>query len=92
MAKSAELTWLDALEAEGLRAEVNSKGERMNLKIRHAQQQKVPYMMIVGDKEASNDTVSVRLRSEEDLGPMQLTDLMQRLADQSRSRQLDPEP
>jgi threonyl-tRNA synthetase len=82
----------DALEAEGLRAEVNSKGERMNLKIRNAQQQKVPYMLIVGDKEASDETVSVRLRSEEDLGPMQLTDLMQRLADQSRSRQLDPEP
>ena len=80
----------DALEAEGLRAEVNSKGERMNLKIRNAQQQKIPYMLIVGDKEAGNETVSVRLRSEEDLGPIQLADLMQRLRDQSRSRQLDP--
>ena len=80
-----------ALDAQGLRAEVDSRGERMNLKIRNAQQQRVPYMLIVGDKEADGGTASVRLRSGEDLGPIQLADLVERLTNQSESRSLDGE-
>jgi threonyl-tRNA synthetase len=56
------------LQAEGLRAEADARPERMNLKIRHAQLQKIPYMVIVGDKELASAGVSVRLRSGEDLG------------------------
>jgi threonyl-tRNA synthetase len=56
------------LQAEGLRAEADARPERMNLKIRHAQLQKIPYMVIVGDKEVASARVSVRLRSGEDLG------------------------
>lgn len=55
------------LKAEGLRAQADTRPERMGLKIREAQLQKTPYMLIVGDKEVKNATVSVRLRSGEDL-------------------------
>ena len=53
---------------KGLRAEVNARNERMGFKIREAQLQKVPYMLIVGDREIAAGAVGVRLRSGEDLG------------------------
>jgi threonyl-tRNA synthetase len=56
------------LKVAGLRIEVDSRPERMNLKIRQAQLQKIPYMLIVGDKEIESGGVSVRLRSGDDLG------------------------
>ena len=56
------------LKASGMRAQVDARSERMNLKIREAQLQKIPYMLIVGDKEMEAAVVSVRLRSGEDLG------------------------
>ena len=56
------------LKAAELRIEVDARSERMNLKIRQAQLQKIPYMLIIGDKEIESDSVSVRLRSGEDLG------------------------
>jgi threonyl-tRNA synthetase len=60
------------LRDEGFRVEVNDRSERMNAKIRDAQNQKIPYMLIVGDREAEAGEVSVRLRSEEDMGAMPL--------------------
>jgi threonyl-tRNA synthetase len=53
---------------EGIRAQVDDRSERMNLKIREAQLEKVPYMLIVGDKEMASSGVSLRLRGGEDLG------------------------
>ena len=67
----------DTLKAQGFRVEVDSRGERMNLKIRDAQLKKVPYMLVVGEKEMGQGTASVRLRSEENLGPMELARLME---------------
>lgn len=58
------------LRAAGLRVEVDDRSERMNAKIRDAQKQKVPYMLVVGDKEAEAGQVALRLRSGENLGPM----------------------
>ena len=60
------------LKAAGLRAQVDARPERMNLKIREAQLQKIPYMLVVGDKEVASSTASVRLRSGEDLGGQSL--------------------
>ncbi|MBI2847882.1 MAG: threonine--tRNA ligase [Chloroflexi bacterium] len=51
------------LKSRGIRVQVDSRSESMNLKIRQAQLEKVPYMLVVGDKEVSSATVSVRLRS-----------------------------
>lgn len=58
----------DRLKDRGIRAEVDSSGARMQAKIRNAQLQKVPYMLVVGKREAEADSVSVRLRTGEDLG------------------------
>jgi threonyl-tRNA synthetase len=66
----------DTLTSRGFRVEIDSRGERMNQKIRTAQLQKVPFMLVVGDREAENGTVSVRLRSEENLGAMSIDDLV----------------
>ena len=62
------------LKAEGLRLKVDAHPERMNSKIREAQLQKVPYMLVVGDKEADTATVAVRLRSGEDMGRRSLAE------------------
>jgi len=55
------------LKSDAIRAKVDARSERLNLKIRQAQLDKVPYMLIVGDKEIADSTVSVRLRSGEQL-------------------------
>lgn len=61
------------LTAVELRVKVDERQERMNLKIREAQLQKIPYMLVVGDSEMSSSTVAVRLRSGENLGPQSLS-------------------
>jgi len=58
---------LDRLNSEGIRTEIDSSVDRMNAKIRNAQLQKIPYMLVVGDREQQEGAVSVRLRSGEDL-------------------------
>jgi len=55
------------LKSDGIRVEVDARSERINLKIRQAQLDKIPYMLIVGDKEVAAATVSIRLRSGEQL-------------------------
>ncbi len=57
----------ERLKAAGLRVEIDSGVDRMNAKIRNAQLRKIPYMLVVGDREQENGAVSVRLRSGEDL-------------------------
>jgi threonyl-tRNA synthetase len=57
----------EKLKAQGFRVEVDERGERMQAKIRDATMQKIPYMLVVGDKDQAAGTVSVRLRSGEDL-------------------------
>jgi threonyl-tRNA synthetase len=69
----------DTLAAAGIRVEVDERSERMNLKIRNAQMMKIPYMLVVGDKEQEGDTVSVRHRDEGDLGPVAVPSLLERL-------------
>jgi len=57
------------LKSEGVRVKVDARSETINLKIRQAQLDKIPYMIVVGDKEVTDSTVSVRLRSGEQLAP-----------------------
>jgi threonyl-tRNA synthetase len=68
----------ETLKAAGLRVEVDERGERMNAKIRDAQNQKIPYMLVVGDKEMADGQVALRLRSGENPGPMALAEFIQR--------------
>src|SRR5579884_568788 len=69
----------------GIRAEVDDRSERLQLKIREAQLQKIPYTLVVGNREVETDSVSVRIRGGQDLGSMPvetLTQLMRRDIDQ----------
>jgi len=60
------------LKSDGVRVKVDTRSERLNLKIRQAQLDKIPYMLIVGDKEVTDSTVSVRLRSGEQVASQSL--------------------
>ena len=76
----------NTLKGQGFRAEVDARSERMNLKIRDAQLQKAPYMLIVGDGEMGQSTASARLRSGENLGPIAVPLLMERLNEELETR------
>ena len=66
-----------ALSKEKFRVDVDGRSERMNLKIRNAQMQKIPYMLVVGDREAEAGAVAVRHRDGEDRGAMPLADFQE---------------
>ncbi|MSQ41279.1 MAG: threonine--tRNA ligase [Dehalococcoidia bacterium] len=65
-----------ALKARGLRVQVDDRNERMNAKIRDAQLQKTPYMLVAGDREAAEGNAAVRLRSGENLGPRPVAEVI----------------
>ena len=67
------------LKAKHLRSEVDDRAETMQSKIRDAQMKKIPYMLIVGDKEIENHQVSVRLRTEENLGAKPLDEVIAKI-------------
>src|SRR5262249_37639887 len=71
------------LKDHGLRAHLDDRNEKLPAKIRDAQLQKIPYMLVVGAKEAEAGTVSVRHRSEGDLGPKPLAELVTALQQES---------
>ena len=71
---------------EGYRVEVDARSERMNLKIRHATMQKVPYMLVVGDTELNSNAVAVRHRQSGDLGAMPMAGLLERLGNEVTER------
>jgi threonyl-tRNA synthetase len=79
-----------ALSAGGVRAELDARNEKLGYRIREAQLQKIPYMLVVGAREAEEGTVSVRRRAGEDLGALSTTDFLARVRDliSSRSREL----
>jgi threonyl-tRNA synthetase len=70
------------LKKAGLRVTVDDRPERMNAKIRDAQNQKIPYMLVVGDKEVENNQVALRLRNNENPGAMDVTDFIARAKDE----------
>ena len=74
------------LESAGFRAEVDQRPEKLGYKIREAQQMKVPYMVIVGDKDMENNTVSIRHRAGEDLGALKYEDFEKILIEERASK------
>ncbi len=77
---------LDELLKRGVRAAADLRSEKIGFKIREATLEKVPYMIIIGDREISNSTVSVRERKEGDLGPTSLDDFVSLLENRITSR------
>jgi len=74
------------LEANGFRAEADERNEKIGYKIRAAQIDKLPYMLVVGDQEEAQGLVAVRHRTEGDLGTMALADFMARLKQEVKNR------
>jgi threonyl-tRNA synthetase len=79
--RHVDFAWkmLKELKSAGVRSEVDDRPERMNAKIRDAQNQKIPYMLVVGDKEMQAEQVALRLRSGEDLGAVSLAAFLERV-------------
>ena len=74
------------LTEAGIRSEADIRNEKIGAKIRNATLAKVPYMLIVGDREVEESTVSVRLRQKGDIGSMASSDLLDRMAEEIRNR------
>jgi threonyl-tRNA synthetase len=66
----------ERLKEAGLRVDVDNSSDRMGNKIRKAQEQKIPYMLVVGDKEIEADAVAIRLRTNENLGPKSVNEFI----------------
>jgi threonyl-tRNA synthetase len=73
----------------GIRAEVDLSSDTMKYKIRGAQTQQVPYMLIVGDRERQNNAVSVRHRRQNDIGSMSADAFIQKVLEEIRSKAMD---
>ncbi len=73
------------LRGRGLRVEVDGRNERMNLKIREAQLKKIPYMLVVGDREAEGGTASVRSRDAGNLGAEPVSKLVNDLSEEAKA-------
>ena len=76
----------DALEAKLIRVEVDARNEKIGYKIREAQLKKVPYMLVVGDKETADGLVSVRSRSDGELGQMTIEEFVNRAVEEVKNK------
>lgn len=72
----------DTLKGMDVRVETDKRNEKIGYKIREAQIQKIPYMLIIGDNEVENGTISVRSRKEGDIGSMALDDFIAKIKDE----------
>ena len=70
------------LEKSGLRVEIDERNEKIGYKIREAQLEKVPYMLVVGDKEAESQSIGVRSRKDGDIGAMKISDFINKIQEE----------
>ena len=73
---------VDELKAKGFRVELDDRNEKIGYKIREAQVAKIPYMVVIGDKEIEANKIGVRARKEGDLGSMNLEDFENRMKEE----------
>ena len=69
----------EELEKEEIRVELDSRNEKIGYKIREAQLQKIPYMLVIGEKEMQNNTVGVRSRSDGDIGAIEISEFIENI-------------
>jgi threonyl-tRNA synthetase len=79
---------VDRLDEKGIRVELDARNEKVSYKIREAQAQKIPYMLVVGDKEAEQEAVAVRHRSRGDLGAVPLAGFEEQLLKEIREKEI----
>ena len=78
-----------ALEAKGIRCEVDDRNEKIGYKIREAQVKKIPYMVIAGDKDIENGTVAIRSRKDGDIGAMTPAEFVDLIVEKVESKVID---
>jgi threonyl-tRNA synthetase len=78
----------ERLQHVGLRVEVDESQGTLNSKVRDAEVMKIPYMLVVGDREAEQDAVAVRHRDQGDLGPEPVEEFLLRLSEEAQPPQL----
>lgn len=74
------------LRDKGVKVEVDTRNEKIGYKIREAQMEKIPYMLVIGDKEMESNAVSVRSRKEGDLGAMSAEQFVDKIVEEIRTR------
>ena len=79
----------EQLEDKGFRCEVDDRSEKIGYKIREAQLEKVPYMVVVGDKDIENNTISIRKRKEGDLGAMTVEQFLEKIVPDRDNKVID---
>ncbi len=79
----------EQLKEQGIRAEIDDRSEKMQAKIRDAQLEKVPYMLIIGGREVESNSVSVRQRDEQDLGAMPFVEFLAKIKEQIDTKSLN---
>jgi threonyl-tRNA synthetase len=79
---------VEDLKNAGIRVEIDNRNEKVNYKIREAQGQKIPYMLVLGDREVENSSLSVRHRSEGDMGSMRTDDFIEKVNEEINSRKI----
>lgn len=79
----------EQLSAAGLRATCDTRSEKIGYKIRESQLQKIPYMLVIGDKEVESSTVSVRHRKDGDLGSMEVSTFIAKVLDEVQKKVID---
>jgi threonyl-tRNA synthetase len=81
----------DTMLAAGIRAELDTRNEKIGFKIREASMEKVPYILVVGDKEVQQDAVAVRERGGKDLGAMPVAEFIRQTTELIRTRSASTE-
>ena len=77
---------LEKLDKLGVRTEVDLRNEKIGFKIREAQMMKIPYMLVIGDKEAESGSVAVRSRKDGDLGVMSVDAFAEKIVEEIRTK------
>ncbi len=76
------------LKGEGIRVEIDDRNEKINYKIREAQGKKIPYMLVVGDREVDNNAVAVRHRNQGDMGSMSINEFIEVIKDEVAGKKI----
>ncbi|MNN86448.1 Threonine--tRNA ligase [compost metagenome] len=77
------------LEEAHIRVEIDARNEKLGYKIREAQLEKVPYMLVVGEHEKNAGSVSVRKREKGDIGEFSITSIIEKIGDEIRAKRID---
>ena len=75
-----------SLEKQGVRVKIDLRNEKIGFKIREHSMQRVPYLLVIGDKELENQTIAVRTQQGEDLGSLPISEFVERLKRQIADR------